>query len=87
MKYGWLGKKVRNIDGRQGVIGMEDGFGPCLDLYIDCEDGTKAKVRLNEHRRDDGESGWQWWCPEFGEKGAWLPLGDQGAPLTYAEDA
>ena len=86
-RYGWLGKRVRNIDGRTGVIAIEDGFGHLLDLHIDCVDGTKAKVSLKKHGRDSGESGWQWWCPEFAERPAWLPLGDQGAPLAYAEDA
>jgi len=84
-KYGWHGKKVRNVDGRTGVIAVEDGFGPCLDLHIECNDGTKAKVKLNARRGDSGDAGWQWWCPEFADRGAWLPLGEQGAPLSYAE--
>jgi hypothetical protein len=84
-KYGWQGKTVRNADGRTGTIALEDGFGPWLDLHIKCEDGTKAKVKLNALKRDSGDAGWQWWCPEFAENPAWLPLGEQGAPLAYAE--
>ena len=82
--YGWQGKTVRNADGRTGVIAIAEGFGWWLDLHIECEDGTKAKVQLKERGRDSGEAGWQWWCPEFAGKPAWIPLGDQGAPLAYA---
>ena len=84
-EYGWQGKTVRNADGRTGTIALEDGFGPWLDLHIECSDGTKAKVKLNARGRDSGDSGWQWWCPEFANKPAWLPLGEHGAPLEYAE--
>jgi hypothetical protein len=87
-KYGWQGKTVRNADARTGVIAIENGFGPYLDLHIECSDGTRAKVKLNARGRDSGEAGWQWWCPEFDGidgKAAWLPLGEHGAPLAYAE--
>ena len=83
MDYGWQGKTVRNSDGRAGVIALEDGFGLWLDLHIECHDGTKATVKLNERGRDSGDAGWQWRCPEFAGKPAWLPLGEHGAPLAY----
>lgn len=84
-KYGWQGKAVRNADGRAGVIALADGFGPWLDLYIECTDGTKAQVKLNALGCDSGDAGWQWLCPDFSGKPAWLPLGEQGAPLVYIE--
>jgi hypothetical protein len=86
-EYGWKGKTVRNADGRTGVISQEDGFGPWLDLHIKCDDNTKAEVKLNARGRDSGDSGWQWWCPEFSDKPAWLPLGEQGAPMEYADSS
>ncbi len=85
--HSWKGKNVRHLDGRTGVIATEDGFGPWLDLHIQCSDGTKATVTLNARGRDSGEAGWQWWCPDFGGRQAWLPLGEQGAPLEYAGES
>lgn len=74
---------MRNSDGRDGVITLEDGFGPWLDLHIKCVDGSKAMVKLSGIGRDTGEAGWQWWCPEFCFGEAWIPLGELGAPLEY----
>lgn len=79
---GWERKKVRNRDGRTGVIEEADGFAHWLDLHIRCDDGTKAVVKMNARGQDGGDPGWQWWCESFGSAGAWLPLGDLGAPMA-----
>lgn len=82
---GWRGLTVRNVDGRTGKISREEGFGPWLDLHIQCTDGSTAKVTLNSGGPDSGDAGWQWWCPEFSEGAAWLRLGEIGADLVYGQ--
>ena len=82
-EYGWLNKQVKNADGRCGLISDENGWGPWLDLHIECIGGGTAKVVLNARGADGGEHGWQWWCPEFSNVPAWLPLGENGAAIEY----
>lgn len=87
MGYRWKGKRVRHVDGREGVIEREDADMPLLTLHITCDDGTKDAVILNARGPDAG-AGWRWWRPNFGHLGdAWLPLGSLGGPAVYEVDA
>jgi len=80
-RYGWKGKKVRTADGRTGAIAVEIPWGSLLDLVIQCDDGTQSKVTLNARGKDSGDHSWQWYCPDFMDGAAWLPLTDQ-SPAT-----
>jgi hypothetical protein len=84
-RYGWLGKTVRNQDGRTGTITAENPWGPWCELTITAEDGSIAKITLCANSADIGDAGWQWWCPEFSHGSAWLPLGDKGAPISVEQ--
>lgn len=76
MADGWVGKRVRNKDGRTGKIQAETGFGSVLTLQI-CVDGEGlAEVVLRAESQDGGESGWEWWCENFEGSPRWLTLGD-----------
>jgi hypothetical protein len=83
-RYGWKGKKVRAIDGRTGVITHEGPFGHWLDLIIQCDDGTQSKVSLNARGKDSGDHAWQWYCDNFMDGPAWLPLTDQSPAMQMA---
>lgn len=74
--YGWRGKKVRNKDGREGVIRSEFAVLWYLTLTIKVSDGTEDKVELNADGKDGGSLGWEWWCENFSGGACWLPLGD-----------
>ncbi len=87
-KYGYQGRTVRHTDGRTGKIVLEDGFAHQLDLHIRCDDGSKSVVRLDCRYGDKGEEGWCYYRENFdGSRSAWLPLGEQGGPLQYVEQA
>lgn len=79
---GWRGKKVRNEDGRTGVIYKEFvGFGFAgLDIRVD--DGVEGYVQLNTLGKDSGDTGWSWWCEEFSGGARWIPLGDHWRPVV-----
>lgn len=73
---GWKGTRVRNGDGRAGVItGDWPGFLHRL-LAITVDGGGEAHVQLNSNGRDSGEAGWEWYCETFDGGARWLPLGD-----------
>ena len=73
---GWKGTRVRNVDGRTGVV--RDTYSGFLHvgLHLSVNDGERAYVQLNSDGPDSGETGWQWFCETFDGGPAWLPLGD-----------
>lgn len=83
--HGWLDVPVRNPDGRVGAISSEELLLGGRRLGITCADGTEGWVMLANNGNDRGEAGWQWWCPEFSEGAAWLPLGDKGAARVLGQ--
>jgi hypothetical protein len=82
---GWKGAKVRNAQGRTGVV--FDAYAGFLHvgLHLAIDGGGRAYVQLNSDGRDSGESGWQWFCENFDGGAAWLPLGDHsGCGVEFA---
>jgi hypothetical protein len=76
MSLGWIGKQVRNSDGRTGVIRAES-YGSCsCGLSIAVDGGDDDYVQLNMDSKDSGSHGWAWLCENFLGNPAWLPLGD-----------
>jgi len=80
--YDWKGKKVRNCDGRKGVIQRVSINFTEVDLIIQVADGSSAKVTLNHTFRDSGEQGWFWLCEDFSGGPHWLVLGDHNPDQT-----
>ena len=76
---GWIGKKVRNADGREGVISSEiSGF--CFrHLTLTMPNGTTDHVQLNVDGEDRGGIGWEWHCENFDGGPKWLILGNNTA--------
>lgn len=76
---GWRGKKVRNQDGREGIIrGEDDTCGYCT-LTIKISDGSLDEVTLNSEGKDFGSLGWEWYCENFDGGARWLKLGDHNS--------
>jgi hypothetical protein len=73
---GWCGKKVRNADGREGVIRSEDLVLSYCTLSIRVSDGSLDTVELNGCGKDSGSLGWEWYCADFDGGPQWLILGD-----------
>lgn len=73
--YGWKGCKVRNIDGRAGIVRRERPDFMGVELVLEVEGGGEARVQLNANFPDTGEAGWSWYCDHFDGAAAWLPLG------------
>lgn len=72
----WVGIKMRNHDGRTGVIRSEfEGFAH-RHLTIAVDDGAESTVELSALGNDSGETGWYWLCENFSCGPAWLLLGD-----------
>lgn len=72
MDYGWVGMRVKNADGREGIIVEEVKCGPLLSLWA-LVDGEKMMIwRLNAHGPDSGEPGWSWYCENFSGGPRWL---------------
>ena len=72
----WKGIKVKNVDGRTGVIAADySGFLHRV-LTIRVDGGGEGRVQLNSDGPDTGEAGWSWWC-EFDGGARWLTLSDQ----------
>jgi hypothetical protein len=90
-EYGWRGKRVRHAEtGKVGIIRREVSDFMGLDLRIEVDGGGEALVRLNARGGDGGASGWSWYCENFSEGSAWLPLGDHnpsGFELATQKDA
>jgi hypothetical protein len=74
--FGWKGKKVRNVDGREGVIRGEDLVLSYCTLTIRVSDGNQETVTLNGSGKDYGSLGWEWFCENFDGGPRWLILGD-----------
>lgn len=83
---GWRGKKVRNKDGREGVIRGEDAVLSYCTLTIRVSDGSLDTVELNGSGKDSGSLGWEWFCENFDGGARWLKLGDHN-PEGDAEQA
>jgi len=80
-RLGWIDKRVRHDDGREGVIASEYiGFGFAL-LTIKVASGGEAHVQLNCRGRDGGERGWLWWCENMAHGARYIPLGDHNDHL------
>lgn len=75
-EFGWKGNRVRDIDGRTGVICDEWAGFMHLAIQIRCADGATDIVQLNSNGADSGATGWQWLCLNFNGGPHWLPLGD-----------
>jgi hypothetical protein len=73
---GWQGKKVRNKDGREGVIRSEDMVLSYCTLTIRVSDGSLDTVELNGRGKDSGSLGWEYYCEDFDGGPRWLTLGD-----------
>jgi len=75
---GWAGKRVKHVDGREGVI-RSGSPGFCfVMLFIIDNDGTTDMVQLNTNGPDTGSTGWSW-CyrdEQDGEPEQWGWLGD-----------
>lgn len=75
---GWVGKRVKHVDGRKGTIKREaPGF--ChVGLFIVDDDGGTDFVQLNTNGPDTGSAGWSWkWRDaEDSESEEWGWLGD-----------
>lgn len=72
----WLGKAVRNLDGREGrVVDECEGYKTRL-LVIGLAGQVKAYVRLCADGPDQLETGWFWHCVDFDGGPRWLALGD-----------
>lgn len=77
---GWVGKTVRNADGREGRITAE-WVGFChTGLKIQVEGGGEAIVQLNTDGPDSGDAGWSWW--HEGDGGSWYRLDDGEPPAA-----
>lgn len=75
---GWVGKRVKHVDGREGVIRSESpGFCHAM-LFIVDDDGATDMVQLNSNGPDTGSAGWSWcWrAAADGEPEKWGWLGD-----------
>jgi hypothetical protein len=81
----WTGKIARNKDGREGRIAEYVGF-LHIALSIRCKEGGNGHVQLNSNGPDTGDTGWQWYCENFLDGPAWLPLGDHsGCEVEYID--
>jgi hypothetical protein len=85
----WLRKRVRNLDGREGIITHEEkGFFAEITLKLTVSDGTEAKIILENYDggADKGEAGWQWLCEDFAGGPSWLILGDHNDRSLFVDD-
>lgn len=70
---GWLGKRMRHVDGREGVVTAEFvGFG-FVTLTIGHGATRLGEVTLANGRVSIG--GWEWFCENFHGGPRWLSLG------------
>ena len=84
MTTSWRGIRVRNIDGRTGVIVSDHPEHLRRTLTIECVDGGESVVQLNSQAPDSGELGWRWFCLTFGAYGGWLCLGHHNDVSMHA---
>lgn len=71
--FGWLHTKVRNVDGRKGVVIKEEPVGEYdLKLRIATDSGKVVTIRLNNPGPDSGDPDWQWLDSESDR---WYDLG------------
>lgn len=83
----WKLKKVRNVDGRTGVISVDAPGCAHRGLHIKCEDGSSGYVQLNADGQDSGDRGWEWFCEGFDRAlggPCWIALGDHNSPEMIA---
>lgn len=74
---GWTGTKVRNADGREGVISHELSGFLFRSLTLSMPDGTEDQVQLSADGKDSGAADWEWYCENFDGGPRWLALGNQ----------
>lgn len=83
----WKNIKVRNADGRTGVIAVDAPGFAHRGLHIKCADGTTGYVQLNADGQDSGDKEWEWFCegydPALGGP-RWIALGDHNSPEFVA---
>jgi hypothetical protein len=82
----WKSMKVRNADGRAGVIASDTYHGlPCCGLHIKCGDGSTGYVQLNAEGKDSGDKGWEWLCKNHDQAigaACWIALGNHNHAET-----
>lgn len=73
----WIGKTVKNSDGRTGsIIGEYEGYlHRVLTIKVDKFDDEEF-VQLNSNGKDSGSIGWKWMYSSASKTEAWGTLGD-----------